>query len=160
MAGPGGRPPWYVFVLAALGVLLVLTAIVGIGPRATSLFPFTEPVPQPYRGPGVPEPTSSLGDPTSVTTTTSSDHRAIAAPPPAAAKPTAGTGSTGSAPTTTTTAPPTTTAPGNPTYTYIYPDPGSGGYCCSGGGYDGGYGGGGYGGGGGGYGGGGGGHHR
>jgi len=155
MAGPGNRPPWYVFVLAALGVLLVLTAIIGIGPRgANTLFPFTEPIPQPYRGPGVPSATPSLGDPTSVAITTSSGHRAIAAPP-VAGPPTGGnptTGATGPATTATTatTAPPTTTTPGRSTVTIVFPDPGSGGYCCQDGG--GGYGGGG--------GDGGGGHHR
>ena len=52
-AGPDSRPPWYVFVLAALGVLLVLTAIIGVGPRASSAMPpAPEPVPQPYQGSG------------------------------------------------------------------------------------------------------------
>jgi hypothetical protein len=76
---PGNRPPWYVFVLAALGILLVLSAVVGFGPRTSSAPLRTpEPVPQPYRGPDPTMPTTLLGDATSVTTTTTTSPRAVA----------------------------------------------------------------------------------
>ena len=53
MAGPGSRPPWYVFALAVLGVLLILGALIGFGPRSASAPAATpEPVPQPYQGSG------------------------------------------------------------------------------------------------------------
>ncbi|MEV6609502.1 hypothetical protein [Kutzneria sp. NPDC051319] len=76
--GAGNRPPWYVFVLAVLGVLLVLTAVIGFGPRSSGgPLPTAEPVPQPYRGTDTPTPTSLLGDPTSVTVATTSSSRAV-----------------------------------------------------------------------------------
>lgn len=126
--GLGNRPPWYVFVLAALGILLVLTAVVGVGPRSSSAPAYTpEPVPQPYRGPDTPTATSLLGDPTSVTvttTTTPGSVRRVIAPV-----------------ITTTPPPPTTTSTTTTrrTTTIVFPDPGNPSYCC----WDGGYGGGG-----------------
>ena len=105
---PGNRPPWYVFVLAALGILLVLTAIIGFGSRTSSApLGTSEPVPQPYRGP---DPTTSatlLGDPTSVTVTTTARRTAIRVVAPVTTKTTA------SAATTTTTT--------GPTSTYVFP---------------------------------------
>jgi hypothetical protein len=123
---PGDRPPWYVFVLAALGILLVLAAVIGFGPHTSSApLGTSEPVPQPYRGP---DPTTSatlLGDPTSVTVTTTARATATRAVAPV-------TTTTASAATTTTT---TTTGP---TSTYVFPPPGYPPYCCPGGGFGGG----------------------
>ncbi|HEY0498216.1 MAG TPA: hypothetical protein VGD48_20920 [Kutzneria sp.] len=127
---PGNRPPWYVFVLAALGILLVLAAVIGFGPRTSSAPLRTpEPVPQPYRGPDPATPTTLLGDPTSVTITTT----AGSTPSRAVATVTAGT-----APATTTATSTTVTTMTFPTVTYVFPQPGYPPYCCPGGGYGGG----------------------
>ena len=125
MVGPGNRPPWYVFALAALGVALVLTALVGFVPHSSSApAPTAEPVRQPYRGPDTPTPTLSLGEPASVTTTTpTTTTRRVTAPVRT------------KAPTTTTAAPTTTTTRPSPTYSGYPP------YCCGGGGWYGGGGG-------------------
>jgi hypothetical protein len=125
--GPGNRPPWYVYVLAVLGILLVLTAVIGFGPRSSGgPVPTAEPVPQPYRGTDTPTPTSLLGDPTSVTVTTTPTLRAVA--PVTTAAP---------ATTPTTTAPSTTTPH---TTTIVLTGLGNPPYCC----WDGGGGGGGH----------------
>lgn len=119
-AGPDARPPWYVFVLAALGVLLVMTAIIGLGPHPSgALEPTPEPVPQPYRGPDTPTSTAApgLGEATSVTVTT--PVRRVVATTAVAAPPT----------TTTSPAPTVTTSQ---SVTIVLPQPGNPTYCCGG----------------------------
>ena len=114
---PGNRPPWYVFVLTALGILLVLSAVIGFGSRTSSAPLRTpEPVPQPYRGPDPAAPTTLLGDATSVTVTTTTSPQAVA--PVTRPVPTTG-------PTSTTTVAPTTT--------FVVTQPGYPAYCCVGG---------------------------
>ncbi|MFC0539985.1 hypothetical protein [Kutzneria chonburiensis] len=113
---PGNRPPWYVFVLAALGIVLVLSAIIGFGPRTSSApLRTSEPVPQPYRGPDPVTSTTLLGDATSVTVTTTTS----AAPARAVAPVTKPTSTTTTATTVTT--------------TFVLPQPGYPTYCCNGG---------------------------
>lgn len=115
---PGNRPPWYVFVLAVLGIVLVLAAVIGFGPRTSSApLRSPEPVPQPYRGPDQVTPTMLLGDATSVTVTTTTPSRAVA--------PVTHPASTTTGPVSTTTTPPTTT--------FAFPPPGYPTYCCFGG---------------------------
>ncbi|MFC0437326.1 DUF3597 domain-containing protein [Kutzneria buriramensis] len=121
MAGPGSRPPWYVFALAALGVLLILAALIGFGPHSASAPAATpEPVPQPYRGVDTPTSTTTVESPTTATTV---------APPSTTTRRVVGITTTAPPATTTTT---TTTnptritisgtviviGPGNPTYCY------------------------------------------
>ena len=42
---PGGLPPWYVFVLLALGMVLVAVALFGVGPRTNPPVTPSEPTP-------------------------------------------------------------------------------------------------------------------
>jgi hypothetical protein len=59
-----------VFALAVLGVLLILGALIGFGPRSSSAPVATpEPVPQPYRGVDTPTPTTTTVTLPTTTTT-------------------------------------------------------------------------------------------
>jgi hypothetical protein len=122
---PGNRPPWYVFVLAALGIVLVLAAAIGFGPRTSSAPLRTpEPVPQPYRGPFPSISMTLLGEATSVTVTTATGGGPVRAVAPIA---------TTVAPTTAT-APPGATTTTRSTVTFVFPQPGNPTYCCLSGG--------------------------
>ena len=73
MEEPGNRPPWYVFVVGTLGVLLILVALIGVGPRSSSAPSVTsEPVPQPYGPPDTPTSSTTLSPPPATATSSAS----------------------------------------------------------------------------------------